>query len=158
MIIKPLRSITTAAEPTIFLAGSIEMGAARDWQADAAKLFSETGWTVLNPRRDDWDSSWEQNVNNPQFRTQVEWEIDALTLASFKLFWFEPSTKSPITLMELGMFCRSVDAHGRPTCAVVCPESFWRHGNVDIVCRRFNVPQFDTLEQVHAHFTKLHSP
>jgi hypothetical protein len=34
---------------------------------------------VLNPRREDWDSSWIQSIDNPQFREQVEWEIYALT-------------------------------------------------------------------------------
>ena len=27
---------------------------------------------VLNPRRDEWDASWEQSISNPLFRGQVD--------------------------------------------------------------------------------------
>ena len=31
-------------------------------------------------------------------------------------------------------------------CLMVCPDGFWRKGNVDIVCERYAIPQFETLE------------
>ena len=39
----------------VFLAGSIEMGKAEDWQSEMTKFFNELDWGVFNPRRDDWD-------------------------------------------------------------------------------------------------------
>jgi GDPmannose 4,6-dehydratase/GDP-4-dehydro-6-deoxy-D-mannose reductase len=37
----------------IFLAGSIEMGKAIDWQTDMSEFFSKNNWGVFNPRRKD---------------------------------------------------------------------------------------------------------
>ena len=55
----------------VFLAGSIEMGIAEKWQDKVVKELEHSVWTVLNPRRDDWDSSWEQTTENYQFVKQV---------------------------------------------------------------------------------------
>lgn len=78
---------------SIFLAGSIEMGKATHWQKKAGELLSEQ-YIVLDPRRDDWDASWEQDINNPHFRVQVQWELDALERADKVLFYFEPGERS----------------------------------------------------------------
>ena len=125
---------------SIFLAGSIEMGVAEQWQAKVEKAFADVNCTIFNPRRDDWDSSWVQTKDNPQFREQVEWELSAMTTADIIPVYFDPTTKSPITLLELGLF------HDKMI--VCCPEGFWRKGNVDIVCEWFNVRQATTLQSL----------
>jgi hypothetical protein len=56
---------------SVFLAGSIEMGAAEDWQVELPKNFENESVTFYNPRRDEWDSSWKQEQSNPQFNHQV---------------------------------------------------------------------------------------
>lgn len=122
-------------EPLVFLAGSIEMGAAENWQN---KLITELeGFPVvlLNPRRDDWDASWAQRIDFPQFREQVEWELGAMERANIIAMYFSPGSKSPISLLEFGLWA------GRcpEKLVVFCPDGFWRKGNVDIVCRRFGV-------------------
>lgn len=130
------------AKPSVFLAGSIEMGVAEDWQAKATAALSEMDVLVLNPRRANWDSSWVQSIDNPQFREQVEWELSALDAAGVIMMYFDPATKSPITLLELG-----IHAAANPEKLVVCcPQGFWRKGNVDIVCNKFGVRQTETLE------------
>ncbi len=127
--------------PSIFLAGSIEMGAAEDWQAKMIEDLKDDAGTILNPRRDDWDSSWEQTMENDEFRMQVVWELHALEHADFIALYLSPGTKSPISLLELGLFCNQ-------QMIVCCPEGFWRKGNVDIVCDRFNIHQVDTLDEM----------
>ena len=57
---------------SIFLAGSIEMGIAESWQEKVVQELKNEPVIILNPRRDDWDSSWEQKIDNLQFREQVE--------------------------------------------------------------------------------------
>lgn len=116
------------------------MGAAEDWQAKAISDLHNSSVTVFNPRRLDWDSSWIQDINQPQFLQQVEWELDHLEAASLILFYFDPNTKSPITLMELGLLA------AKKNLVVVCPKGFWRRGNVEIVCRRFDIPFVETLD------------
>ena len=40
----------------VFLAGSIEMGKAENWQTRLVDSLKEREGLILNPRRDDWDS------------------------------------------------------------------------------------------------------
>ena len=126
----------------IFLAGSIEMGAAEDWQARLADELINKNVVLYNPRRDEWDSSWEQSIMNPQFYQQVNWEMNALEKSHLIVMYFSPETKSPISLLELGLHAAS----GKMI--VCCPEGFWRKGNVDMVCDRYNIPNFDSLEKM----------
>lgn len=136
-------------KPSVFLAGSIEMGKAIDWQTELGNLFDSKGWNVFNPRRDDWDSSWEQKISNPQFNEQVNWELDALETANLIVMYFDPKTQSPISLLELGLHAKSYKM------IVVCPEGFWRKGNVDIVCKKYNIPLFSNMEKVKLYLEKF---
>ena len=125
----------------IFLAGSIEMGKAEDWQATIPELFKDRqDLTFFNPRRDDWDSSWEQKESNPQFSEQVNWEMDKLDECDIIFMYFSPETKSPISLLELGLYAES----GKMI--VCCPDDFYRKGNVDITCARYNIPVYNTID------------
>ncbi len=128
------------ANITMFLGGSIEMGVAEDWQTRITEqLAVYENVTILNPRRDEWDSSWEQRMSNPQFTEQVVWELDSLDKADIIIMYFSPETKSPISLLELGLFKdRRI--------YVCCPDGFWRKGNVEIVCDRYNIRLYDDLD------------
>ena len=126
----------------LFLAGSIEMGTAEKWQDKICKALEDTKILILNPRRDDWDSTWIQSIENPQFNEQVTWELDAMSNSDVIAMYFDPNTKSPITLLELGL-------HSLENKLIVCcPEGFWRKGNVDIVCARYGIPQVNTIEEL----------
>jgi hypothetical protein len=142
-VIKPPTPLDTISqiEPVIFLAGSIEMGTARDWQQEITDALVDTAITILNPRRDDWDWTWKQSIDNPVFYEQVNWELDALERADIIFFNFEPTAKSPISLLELGLFapCRKAIVH--------CPEGFWRKGNVDIVCERYELDHVSSIDE-----------
>ena len=61
MVIKPPNTIHSHYDDMIslFLAGSIEMGAAVNWQDRLTTDLTPSPVRILNPRRDDWDSSWE---------------------------------------------------------------------------------------------------
>lgn len=117
------------------------MGAAEKWQDKAISLLPP-GWTALNPRRDDWDSTWEQKISNPQFNEQVNWELQGIEEAEKVIIYFDPATKSPISLLELGYLAGNCPEK----CIVICPEGFWRKGNVDVVCDRYRIKQLPTLE------------
>ena len=129
--------------PRIFLAGSIEMGVADNWQTRVAIDMSKYDVVLLNPRRDDWDSSWRQSINDPEFNQQVTWELDGIDGADIVIFYFDPSTKSPITLMELGLV-----AHSIGHIIVCCPDGFWRKGNVEMVCNRYHIPLFNSYYEM----------
>jgi len=132
----------------IFLAGTIDMGDSENWQESVINWMS--GWTdkvvLLNPRRQDWNSEWEQDANNMQFREQVRWELDAMQCADLRFFVFATDennarkAKAPITLLELGL-------HKDKPAIVCCPPGYYRKGNVDIVCHKYRIPVYDSFGQ-----------
>ena len=132
--------------PWVFLCGSIDMGAAENWQQRVQRELAKYPGTILNPRRDDWDSSWVQSKDNPQFREQVTWELAAQEASNFILVYFDPKTKSPITLLELGLFGRST--LGMTVC---CADGYWRKGNVDLVCERYGIYTVRSIEDMIIH-------
>jgi hypothetical protein len=135
IVIKPpARCDLPADAVSVFLAGSIEMGTAEDWQASMAARLADMDIVILNPRRDDWDATWRQSVDDPQFRGQVEWELDGLDRASVIALWFVSESRAPISLLELGLTARSGKV------VVGCPAGFWRKGNVEVICKRFGIP------------------
>jgi len=128
--------------PKVFLAGSIEMGTAEDWQVKVEKGLDTFDGYILNPRRDIFDATLKQSIDNPIFKEQVDWELDAQDLADIILMYFAPTTKAPISLLELGLYAPS----GKMI--VCCPEGFWRRGNVEIVCDRFAITLVETLDEL----------
>ena len=111
--------------PTLFLAGSIEMGKAIDWQTTVVTALVDITGEIYNPRRKDWDDSWIQSVENEKFREQVEWELTNLDRCKKVLFNFIGGTKSPVTLMELGLRAalQPMDEY-RQSLLVICPKDF----------------------------------
>jgi hypothetical protein len=149
----PFQKIKGVVPKSIFLAGSIEQGSAEDWQAKVTehianeiKTFKEQ-YYIFNPRRVDWDVSWEQSIDNPQFNEQVSWELTALDISKKILMYFDPNTKSPISLLELGLYANSRKL------LVCCPNGFWRKGNVDIVCKRYEIPLYTDLDRACYYIT-----
>ena len=148
MILKPPSNITKRdiSRKSVFLAGSIEMGKAEDWQKDMEQFFDYLSYDIFNPRRDDWDSSWEQKYTSPQFAQQVNWELDALKVCDVIVMNFIADTISPISLLEFGKYSESGKMF------VICPEKYWRVGNVEIVCVKDGIPMFDTLNEFKKYF------
>lgn len=147
--IRSPETIPTTGSPKIFLAGSIEMGIADEWQMHVvARLKNEEG-VLLNPRRADWNASWKQDKEDPMFRQQVEWELNALEESDHIILYFDPHTKSPVSLLEMGLHAKSGKL------LVVCPDGFWRKGNVDIVCEKYGILQFGTLDLLLDHLCTL---
>lgn len=142
MVCAPTRCIVLDTSRSIFMAGSIQMGVAIDWQRDLYNRTADLDVTYFNPRRTDWDSSWKQEIENHQFYEQVSWELDHLEMCSHVVFVFDPDTTSPITMMELGY----VLGRNQNVIGVVCPEGFYRKGNVDIICKRHAVPVLESLD------------
>lgn len=111
------------------------MGVAEQWQSKVIQCFP-FHVDFYNPRRDDWDSSWKQDMNCAQFFEQVTWELDHLAKVDLIYMYFDADTKSPISLLELGLYASSGKL------IVCCPEGFWRKGNVDVVCQYYNIPVY----------------
>ena len=126
---------------TIFLAGTIDMGNSEDWQrkfVEEVKTWDLYGqdYVIYNPRRDEGFGD-----DPKEFNYQVNWELDRLESSKNIVMCILGTSKSPITLMELGLFARSGKLE------VICEPNFYRYGNVKITCERYNVPLYDSMKE-----------
>lgn len=142
-VIKAPQEYTQGEACDIFLGGSIDMGSAENWQERLTKDLSDyENIVILNPRRDDWDSSWKQDPTpGTQFYEQVSWELDQQENADVLVYYFAADSKSPITLLELGLF-------GADNVIVCCPKEFYRYGNIKMVCDRYEITMVETYEDM----------
>lgn len=137
-LFKPPAPTPVTGNPAVFLAGTIDNGNSVDWQAEVAEALKGTSVDLYNPRRDEWDPSWEQSIHNPVFKGQVNWELDHLDKCDMIFMYFAGGSQSPITLLELGLYAAS-----RPdNLMVVCSPDFWRKGNVEVVASRYKIPLY----------------
>lgn len=135
---------------TVFLAGTIDMGSGEDWQARADSLFAalpDGDFLLFNPRQEHWDAERPGEMDY-----QVNWELDHLEKADWIIMNFLPGSRSPITLLELGLHARG----GR--LLVICPPGFYRYDNVRITCGRYGVPMLDSLEDAVRHIGQNDRP
>lgn len=143
LLIKSPNNIPSNDNQTkIFLGGTIDMGNSEDWQAKVAESLKQESVILLNPRRDDWNKDWKPIKQEPEFRKQVEWELDALEQSDFIIMFFGKDSLSPISLLEMGLYAKSGKL------LIVCPEGFWRKGNVDITAEKYGIKQFETIDEV----------
>ena len=142
--VKAPQAYDANAKYSIFLAGAIDQGKAEDWQKKVADALRNYDVLILNPRRDDWDDSWEQSIDNPQFKEQVTWELQAQENADMVIFVFTKDSKAPITFLEFGLFGPDKDS------MVCAEEGFYRQGNLDVVAERYNIPIYHNLDEMIA--------
>ena len=127
------------SRPKVFLAGSIDNGAAADWQAEVSAALAGMDVIILNPRRADWNPAWQSSTDEPEFVRQVRWELHALEQADVVLMYFAPGSQSPVTLLEFGLHARDGKL------LVAAPDGFWREANVDITADHYGIPRFASL-------------
>ena len=155
VVISP-SAIPATSAPRIFLGGSIDMGSAEDWQKTVIDALRHEPVVILNPRRKEWDPAWKPELSDPHFKEQVEWELSALEQSDIIVMVLTPGSKSPVSLLELGLYARS----GR--LIVLCPPGYWRKGNVDAVTARYRITSVnsmdDLLRAVRARLALPHSP
>ena len=130
---------------TIFLAGTIDMGDSINWQdklvEEVEKRKKENQeFSFYNPRRDDWDSTWDHE--SKEFLNQVNWELDHLEKCDLILMKLLKGSTSVISMLELGLFAKSGKL------SIYCEKGYWRKGNVDFICRKYNVDVLNSDEEM----------
>jgi hypothetical protein len=130
----------TVTRPSVIFYGAIQSEPA--WQTSLAASLSDLPIDILDPRRDDWDSSWVEDISFPKFKEQVEWEMDYAQVADVVVFYFAPGALTPVTLLELGMYA------GTGKAVVCCPKGFYKRGNVQMVCLRNKIDMLEDLESL----------
>lgn len=125
---------------SFFLAGTIEMASSYDWQNDVVKKLSDTDCVIYNPRRSDWNNSWGEDSD--ELVDQINWELDHLDKCDYILMYLDPKSKSPISLLELGLYARSGKL------VVACPKGFYRMTNIKTTCLKYNIPMYSTIDEL----------
>jgi hypothetical protein len=122
----------------VFFGGTIDNGSSIDWQKTLAEelMACETKrpLCIFNPRRANWD----KQADKKKIEGQIVWELTHLELADVIVMNILPNSKSPISLMEIGLFAR------KHKLIVFCNENFYRYDNVKVVCERYDVPLYNT--------------
>lgn len=124
---------------TVFLAGTIDADKGSvDWQHKICDKIekmqdNKTPITVYNPRREDWTDNGSSEV-----KKQIRWEHNHMDDADLIIMNILEDSKSPISLMEIGMYAASGKLE------VFCKPGFYRYDNVQMVCKKYNVPLHNT--------------
>jgi hypothetical protein len=124
----------------VFFGGTIDNGKSINWQNELIGELNQEDTVhpiiVYNPRRDNWPSS----NDHSEIDKQIKWELSHLEDADIIVMNILGDSKSPISLMEIGLFAK---AH---KLIVFCEPNFYRFDNVRVVCERYNVPLYQTNE------------
>lgn len=136
---------------SVFLAGSIDMGNAVDWQSQYENEFKKYRINIYNPRRIDFNNKEKQSINNPYFKEQVTWELEHLEKSECIIYHFANNSQSVITLLELGKFSNFNNKK-----IFVYAQEYFRLGNLEIFCDRYKLPLYNNeknmLRDLHELF------
>lgn len=134
------------------------------WRSDLAASLRDLPVSVMDPFRSDWNDTWLEDEEDEQFRSQVEWELHMHERADLIVVVFAPETKAPVSLLEMGLAVRAKvvgeggeegrDGEGKERveawskALVVCPDEFWKKGNVRIVCKMHGIECLKDIKEL----------
>ena len=116
---------------SVFLAGTIDNGDSLNWQDNVIIELINLGVScnIYNPRREHWNS----NPSKEEMENQIKWEQDHLDKADVIAMVLLDDSKSPISLLELGLYAKSNKL------IVFCTPNFYRWDNVRLTCKKYNI-------------------
>lgn len=123
----------TKEKDFIFLAGSIDKKNETDWRINVINQLNQK-FHIYDPR-----IANHSKLTDNEMKYHVEWELNALGSADRIILNFLPNAKSPISLLELGMYVRSKKL------IVVCPTKFYKNQYVKTLCNKYNTPCFNKI-------------
>ena len=116
---------------SVFLAGTIDNGNSLNWQDKVIIELINLGVSceVFNPRREHWNP----NPTKEDMEKQIKWEQDHLDSADVIVMVLLDDSKSPISLLEMGLYAKSKKL------IVFCTPKFYRFDNVRLTCEKYNI-------------------
>ena len=116
---------------SVFLAGTIDNGDSLNWQDKVIIELINLGvdCEIYNPRREHWNS----NPTKEELEKQIEWEQDHLDRANMIVMVLLDDSKSPISLLELGLYAKENKL------IVFCTPNFYRFDNIRMTCKKYNI-------------------
>lgn len=117
---------------TIFLAGTIDNGDSSNWQEELIEKCKDLDVVFFNPRRKNWNGT----LLSSQLEYQIKWEQEHLDRADYIVMCLLDNSKSPISLLELGLYAQSGKL------LVFCNKAFYRYDNVRLTCHKYDIPLY----------------
>lgn len=137
IIIKaPQKYINTDKVFKIFLAGTCSDKG--NWQSQIEnmmidKSFDEGSIISFNPRREDWPTDKDLQIE------QIQWEYKYRKLADYIIFNITPDTEAPISLFELGQYL----SEPRKISVFVTPE-YKHYNNIKVASELYGFEIYET--------------
>jgi hypothetical protein len=123
---------------SVFLAGTIDNGNSLNWQDKTIIELINLGvkdLEIYNPRREHWNS----NSSKEEIEKQIKWEQHHLDKADVIAMVLLDDSKSPISLLELGLYANTKKL------IVFCTPNFYRWDNVRLTCEKYNIELIQDL-------------
>ena len=116
---------------SVFLAGTIDNGDSLNWQDKIIMELINLGieCEVFNPRREHWNP----NPTKEDMEAQIKWEQDHLDRADIIAMVLLDDSKSPISLLEMGLYANTNKL------IVFCTPNFYRWDNVRLTCEKYHI-------------------
>ena len=124
---------------SVFLAGTIDNGDSLNWQDKVIIELINLGvkdLEIYNPRREHWNS----NPSKEDLEYQIKWEQDHLDKSDIIAMVLLDDSKSPISLLELGLYAKENKL------IVFCTPKFYRFDNVRLTCEKYNIELVQNLQ------------
>ncbi len=124
---------------SVFLAGTIDNGNSLNWQDKTIIELINLGvknLEIYNPRREHWNL----NPSKEEMENQIKWEQDHLDKADIIAMVLLDDSKSPISLLEMGLYATSGKL------MVFCTPNFYRWDNVRLTCEKYNI---ELIQDIH---------
>lgn len=122
---------------SVFLAGTIDNGNSLNWQDKTINKLIKLGvknLEIYNPRRKHWNSTQEE------MEYQIKWEQDHLDKADVIVMVLLDDSKSPISLLELGLYAKTNKM------IVFCTPKFYRFDNIRLTCQKYKI---ELVQDIH---------
>ena len=124
---------------SVFLAGTIDNGNSLNWQDKTIIELINLGvkdLEVYNPRREHWNP----NPSKEDMEYQIKWEQDHLDKADVIAMVSLDDSKSPISLLEMGLYAKTGKL------IVFCTPNFYRWDNVRLTCEKYHI---ELVQDIH---------
>lgn len=128
----------TEDNKSVFLAGTIDNGKSLNWQDKTIIELINLGIkniNIYNPRREHWNP----NPSKEDMDYQIKWEQEHLDNADLIVMVLLDDSKSPISLLEMGLYAKSGKL------IVFCTPKFYRWDNVRLTCEKYYIPLIQDL-------------
>jgi len=123
-------------KPSLFLAGSMDIKGQTNWRERATEQF-QAYYHIFDPTHTN-----HSNLNDTEMSKHIKWEWEALNRSDLILLNFTAQAKSPMSLLELGMYISSGKI------VVVCPKEFYQAHYINTLCTEHKVPIFESIDDI----------